>query len=97
MSRLLHPIEFIDEELEARGWTRRELAERIASAINVHRSGKDVDVQECAMELYALRDPRISLDEESAVALGKVFGTSTELWLNADRAWREDQEQEASR
>lgn len=74
-----HVHEFIDEELKARGWTRRDLAERM---------GKDPNRDELALQFLDIRDPNVLLGEESAEAIGRAFGTGPEIWLNLDRTWR---------
>ncbi len=77
------PGEFIQEEIEARGWTIRELAERM---------GGNVDENHCCLELliYAPMKNMI-LDDETAAQIGAAFGTSAKLWINLDRSWRSAQ------
>ena len=75
-----HVLEFIDEELKARGWSRRDLAERM---------GGDPNHEELALQLLELRDPEVFLGEESARALGSAFGTGPEIWANLDTTWRD--------
>ncbi len=75
------PGEFIREELEARGWTQRDLAEilgRPIQAVNEILSGKKVITPETAKELAA------------------AFGTSPELFLNLENAYRLSQTKNAS-
>ncbi len=67
------PGEFIKEELEARGWTQRDLAaiiDRPVQAVNELISGKR------------------SVTPDTARALGEAFGTGPELWMNLESAWR---------
>lgn len=72
---------FIAEELSGRGWTRRELAERM---------GGDVDVNHCALDLVIeLESTEMELGEDMAAGLERAFGASAQFWLNADKAWRE--------
>jgi plasmid maintenance system antidote protein VapI len=75
-----HVLEFIDEELTARGWSRRDLAERM---------GGEPNHEELALQLLELRDPDVFLGEESARALGRAFGTGPEIWANLDSTWRD--------
>lgn len=74
-----HVIDFIDEELQARGWTRRDLAERM---------GLDPVRDELALQFLDIRDPGVLLGEESATAIGSAFGTGAEVWINLDNTWR---------
>ncbi len=74
----VHPSEFIDDELKARGWTLEQLAEKM---------GGDADINCLSLYLYRLKDPGILLGEESAAGLSRAFGTSDEVWLNLHDAW----------
>lgn len=65
--------EFIREELEARGWTQKDLAEilgRPLQTVNQIVNGKKL------------------VTPQTAVELSKAFGTSAELWLNLETAYR---------
>jgi HTH-type transcriptional regulator/antitoxin HigA len=67
------PGDFIREELEARGWTQRDLAEilgRPVQAVSAIVNGKRV------------------VTPETAVALGAAFDTSPDFWLNLESAYR---------
>jgi HTH-type transcriptional regulator / antitoxin HigA len=67
------PGEFINEELEARGWTQIELAEvmsRPARLISELVSGKR------------------AITPETAKGLGAAFGTGPEFWMNLERDYR---------
>lgn len=74
-----HVIDFIDEELAARGWSRRDLAERM---------GGDADRNELSLQFLDIRDPDVLLGEESAEAIGRAFGTGPEIWSNLFNTWR---------
>lgn len=74
-----HVLDFIDEELKARGWSRRDLAERM---------GGDADRNELSLQILELRDPNVFLGEESAAEIGHAFGTGTEIWVNLENTWR---------
>lgn len=69
---------FIEEELRARGWTRRELVLRMG--------GSNVD--ELAIDLL-IDAPRrgMWIGNDLASDLARVFGTSVELWINIDQAY----------
>lgn len=74
------PIEFIADECEARGWTLRDLAERM---------GGDTDLNHCTLDLMTTRDKRLRMDLETATKLGVAFGTGPEVWMNLDKMWRD--------
>jgi HTH-type transcriptional regulator/antitoxin HigA len=67
------PGEYLAEELEARGWTQADLAELLA-----------VPLQAVSDVIAAKR--RVS--PEIARALAVALGTSPELWLNLESAYR---------
>lgn len=75
-----HVTEFIDDELKARGWTWRDLAERMG--------GGDPDHEQLALEFLWIRDPNVFLGEETATAIGRALGTGAETWSNLDSTWR---------
>ena len=67
-----HPGEYIREELEARGWSQRDLAFILGSpvqAVNTIVAGKR------------------SISPDMAKALGDAFGVSSELFANLQRAY----------
>ena len=67
------PGDFIREELEARGWSQRALAEilgRPIQAINEIVNGKK------------------RITAETAKELALAFGTSADLWMNLENAYR---------
>lgn len=78
-----HVGEYLADELEARGWTSRELAERI---------GGDVDVNHLTIDLTiaASHAPvghcarKATIDRETAEGWAKAFGTDAETWLKLD-------------
>ena len=75
-----HPIEYIDEELKARGWTRAMLAFAM--------DPNNTEVWLCALELYSTQTPGLLLGEEGAQRLGTAFGTGCEIWANLDQMWQ---------
>jgi plasmid maintenance system antidote protein VapI len=75
-----HPIEYINEELKARGWDGPKLYEMM---------GKNINLNMAEIDFLSLKNPAIYLGEGTAKKLSKAFGTSYELWLNLDKAWRE--------
>jgi plasmid maintenance system antidote protein VapI len=74
-----HVIEFIDDELEARGWTRVILACRM---------GGDAPRNLLALELLETRDSNMLLGDEMAEGLARAFGTGSKIWTNLDASWR---------
>ena len=79
-----HPSEYIQEELEARGWTMDML---------VARMGGDEKEQRLAMDIYMCtpHDPGVLLGDDGAADLERAFGVSKQFWLNLERAWLEHQ------
>lgn len=73
-----HVIEFIDEELEARGWDRWELARRM---------GGDAPHNVLSLEFLELQNPHCRLGDEGAKQLARAFGTGPEVWLNLEKSW----------
>ena len=66
------PGEYIREELDARGWTKREFAEILGWR------PEDVD---------AIIAGKQAVTEETATRLADAFGTSPQLWVNLQRAF----------
>lgn len=74
------PAEYLRDELTERGWTLRDLAERM---------GGDPILNECGLELMlALPEKNMILDVESAAGLEHALGSSAQFWLNLDATWR---------
>jgi len=67
------PGEFIEQELEARGWTQRDLADILGRTL--------------ATVNEIIRSKR-GLTTETAVALGQAFGTGPEIWLQREADYR---------
>jgi HTH-type transcriptional regulator / antitoxin HigA len=79
-----HVGEYLAEEMAARGWTSRDLAERMA------RPGEDVDVWLLTVDLTLAWDsdgPQPTLGTETAERLEQAFGTSAQTWLNLESAY----------
>lgn len=76
----------IQQELDARGWTVRELASRMGG-----KNALEVGIHEAAMEIFLAgsHDPGLLLGDELEAGLALAFGTSKELWTNLDRSRRE--------
>ena len=71
------PGEFVDEELEARGWSRDDFAR----AAGLPRSVVD-----------GLIDDRAALDAAAAAGVARAFGQTAQTWLNLQAQYDEFQE-----
>src|SRR5438045_9742021 len=72
-ARPLPPGEFVREELEARGWTQRDFARILGRPLqNVNN----------------IINGKTGITAATAKQLGVAFGTSAELWLNLETAYR---------
>jgi hypothetical protein len=67
------------EEMEARGWTEKDIEARCTDPVAVLAIGL----------VLAVYDPNLILDEHTAEALGQVFGVSAKLFLNIDHSYRQ--------
>ena len=76
------PGEYLSDELEARGWTTRYLAEQMTEAV-----GGSADVWQLTVDLL-IASPDVTLGDETAEALAAVFGGHAQTWLNLDAAYR---------
>ena len=65
--------EFIREELEARGWTQRDLARILDRPIQV---------------VNQIVNGKKAITPDTAIGLGQALGTSADLWLNLDVTYR---------
>ena len=68
-----HPGEHLRDELVAREWTQAEFANKIKRP------------QALVSDIV---NGRRGISVSAAIAIGKVLGTSAELWLNLDSAYR---------
>ncbi len=71
--RAFPPGDFIREELEARGWTQRDLAEIIGRPVQT---------------VSAIVNAKKEITPQTAVALGAALGTSAAFWLNLQTAYQ---------
>ncbi len=71
----IHPGEFLADELKDIGMTRTELARQI-----------DVPPNRISQIIRGKRD----LTADTALRLGRFFGTGPELWLNLQKAYELD-------
>lgn len=76
----LHISEFIQDELDARGWSEHDLAVRMDGDPSMNL----LTVQ----MLMAVTDHRMLLDDETANGLSAAFGISPEYWIKLHEDWR---------
>jgi HTH-type transcriptional regulator / antitoxin HigA len=72
-AQVFPPGDFIREELEARGWTQRDLARVIGRPLQA---------------VNELVNGRKQITAGTAKELGLAFGTGPELWMNLESAYR---------
>lgn len=71
----IHPGEILAEELEEIGLNAAQLAEKLEVTKN---------------RIYLIVDGKRSITADTALRLGKFFGTGPELWLNLQKAYELD-------
>jgi HTH-type transcriptional regulator/antitoxin HigA len=67
------PGDFLREELEARGWSQKDLAEILGRPFQT---------------VNAIINGKKEITPETAIALAAALGTSAEFWLNLETAHR---------
>ncbi len=70
---VVFPGESIQEELTARGWTQRQLAQKLGRPIQA---------------VNEIIKGRRQITAETALALADVFGASAEMWLGLESRYR---------
>jgi HTH-type transcriptional regulator/antitoxin HigA len=68
-----HPGVFLEEELEARGWTRADLGNILGRAAN---------------DISLIITGKRGITPETAIGLGDAFGTGPEYWMNLETAYQ---------
>ena len=68
------PWEYVQEELEARGWTIEDLARETLNPPSFWR--------------VCFRRKAMPMTEDLAARLGAAFGTGMHLWLSLDKTYR---------
>lgn len=76
------PGVFIQEEMDARGWSEEDVARRMGDQ---RAYGMNML---CLGFILHVHDRNLILDRETAEGLSLAFGVSAELFLNLDAAWR---------
>lgn len=82
-AEVFHPSIFIQEEMDARGWDRCELARRM---------GGDYRQRRLEIDLYfevGPAEPNLLIGD--AEDLARAFGVSAEFFRNLEAAWRRQQ------
>jgi len=79
-AQVFHAAEYLADECLARGWSLRELAERIGSL--------DTPMEVVTWQFYACCQPDIFMGEDSAWDLQRVLGISATFWLRIEAAYR---------
>ena len=74
------PSEYLRDELKERRWTVADLAEAIGQPVHA---------------VAELLDQETAITAETARALSEAFGTTPEVWLNLQVAYRLHQERAA--
>ena len=81
----IHPTEFIQDEMDERGWSRAELANRM---------GMDRCVlNKIELDMYFLigpTDTQMRIGKDTADALSRAFDISADFFLNCEAAWLRD-------
>jgi HTH-type transcriptional regulator/antitoxin HigA len=73
LAEVFPPGDFIQEELDARGWTQGDLADVM---------GRPVET------VNRLIKGRLAITPETARGLGAAFGTSAQMWMNLDSSYQ---------
>ena len=83
-AEVFHVAEYIQEEMDARGWDIGDVAVRMGS-----QARHDYGVNYLALEmLLSVRDKNLLMGDEMAEGLSRAFGSSKEFWINLDSTWR---------
>ena len=80
-----HPSVFILEEMQARGWTRDDLAKAMMASNDdswmLHRASIDLYCE------AGPQRPEMRMGVEGARDLSRAFGVSKDYFLNLEAAW----------
>ena len=76
--------DFLQEEMDARGWTARDVAMRMGGTTE-----HEIEIDWCTVDLALhVHDTKLLLDAETAEKLGHAFDVPPEFLVNLDASWR---------
>lgn len=81
-AEVFHPSEFIQDEMDARGWDRDDLATQMVGMVG----GEAWGLARLSLDFYleiGAANPDLRIGQESA----RAFGTSAVFWTNLETAW----------
>lgn len=79
IAEAFHPSIFIQDEMDARGWTRDDLAWHM---------GGDFSITRISLDFYfAIHDRNMRMGNDWIRGFAKAFGTSEDCFRNLERAW----------
>lgn len=84
-----HPSVFMQEEMGARGWSRDDLATKMAH--------HDWGISRLSLDFYfdvGPNEPDMLIGDGEDFA--RAFGTSAQFWLNLEAIWRKHAKRQAS-
>jgi hypothetical protein len=93
VAQSFHPSEYIREEMEARGWSRDQLA--YAMVADDDKMSEEWPINRLAIDLYfevGPTNPSMRMGEDAARSYARAFGVSEGLFLNLERSWLQAQE-----
>jgi len=79
-AEVFHPSVFIIDEMNARNWTRDDLALRM---------GDDFGINRLALDFYLDIGPTEKNMRINPECFARAFGTSEKYWENHEKAWLE--------
>lgn len=85
-AEVFHVIDFIYEEIEARGWDMWQLAVRMCPDPVTEETVLRIKL---SLEFLETKSPGLIVGEESAEQLARAFGTGKQIWLNLDKTWQQ--------
>ena len=87
-AEVFHTSVFIQEELDERGWSLRDLVFRMRR----YDSEKDWAINLLAIEMFmCVHEKNILLDQQMADELGLAFDVNPQFFLNLHESWRKEQ------
>ena len=75
-----HVSAFVQDEMDARGWDEEEMARQMGPE-------RDKNLLLIGMILH-VQDRNLMLDQNTATRIARAFGTSPDVWVRLDKAWR---------